>query len=380
MLFFIGCFGLLSVTAQSYKSGFRTDVCACLEAESLKRPITENTLKACLRETLPKYAAQIDAQIVEPDINKKFHKGQLARKDLLVATQYELIYTCDVYFKHLDYQRTSKKLIARENARETDLEKYNQMVAMTPNAMAYFMRGQLQFNLGNIKAAEADVNKSLELNPNKENTRRQVSEACYSFVNPTKTKNPEIIHYSSEVSAMLGISEAETKSEEFLNIFTGNEIIKGSAPYAMCYGGHQFGQWAGQLGDGRAINLTEVRHNNKQWALQLKGAGATPYSRTADGLAVLRSSVREYLCSEAMFHLGVPTTRALSLSLSGDQVMRDILYNGNPAYEKGAVVCRVSPSFLRFGSYEILSARKDHKTLKTLVDYTLKHFYPNSLI
>lgn len=171
MLFFIGCFGLFSVTAQSYKSGFRTDVCACLEAESLKRPITENTLKACLRETLPKYAAQIDAQIVEPDINKKFHKGQLARKDLLVAAQYELIYTCDVYFKHLDYQRTSEKLIARENARETDLEKYNQMVAMTPNAMAYFMRGQLQFNLGNIKTAEADVNKSLELNPNKENTK-----------------------------------------------------------------------------------------------------------------------------------------------------------------------------------------------------------------
>ena len=113
----------------------------------------------------------------------------------------------------------------------------------------------------------------------------------------------------------------------------------------MCYGGHQFGNWAGQLGDGRAINLFEVNHRNKQWAVQLKGAGETPYSRTADGLAVLRSSIREYLCSEAMHHLGAPTTRALSLSLSGDEVLRDVMYNGNPAYEKGAIVCRVSGKF-----------------------------------
>jgi len=218
--------------------------------------------------------------------------------------------------------------------------------------------------------------KELPADSIKENTRRQVSEACYSFVEPTKTKAPEIVHTSTEVAKMLGISEKETKSDAFLNVFTGNKLIENTTPYAMCYGGHQFGHWAGQLGDGRAINLGEIIHNEQQWAIQLKGSGTTPYSRTADGLAVLRSSVREYLCSEAMFHLGVPTTRALSLALSGEQVMRDILYNGNPAYEKGAVVCRVSPSFLRFGSYEILAARKDHKTLKTLVDYTLKHFYP----
>ena len=109
--------------------------------------------------------------------------------------------------------------------------------------------------------------------------------------------------------------------------------------------------------------------------MQLKGAGETPYSRTADGLAVLRSSVREYLCAEAMFHLGVPTTRSLSLSLSGDNVLRDVLYDGNPAYEKGAIVSRISPSFLRFGNYEIFAARKDIKTLKVLVDYTInQHF------
>jgi uncharacterized protein YdiU (UPF0061 family) len=218
--------------------------------------------------------------------------------------------------------------------------------------------------------------KELPADPIQENTRRQVSEACYSLATPTKTQAPEIVHFSDEVAELLGITEEDTNSKAFLKVFTGNQLIEGTTPYAMCYGGHQFGHWAGQLGDGRAINLAEVEHNEERWAVQLKGAGVTPYSRTADGLAVLRSSVREYLCSEAMHHLGVPTTRALSLSLSGDQVMRDVLYNGNPAYEKGAIVCRVSPSFLRFGSYELLSARQDYKTLKTLLDYTLTHFYP----
>ncbi|WP_196888427.1 protein adenylyltransferase SelO [Aureivirga sp. CE67] len=216
----------------------------------------------------------------------------------------------------------------------------------------------------------------LPSDPIVENTRRQVRQACYSFVEPTKTKAPLLLHHSKEVAELLGISEEETQSEEFLNIFTGNALIPDSKPYAMCYGGHQFGHWAGQLGDGRAINLAEVEHKNKRWTLQLKGAGATPYSRTADGLAVLRSSIREYLCSEAMFHLGVPTTRALSLALSGDEVMRDMFYNGNAAYEKGAIVCRVAPSFLRFGSYEIFASRGETETLKKLVDYTIQEFYP----
>ena len=129
----------------------------------------------------------------------------------------------------------------------------------------------------------------------------------------------------------------------------------------MCYGGHQFGNWAGQLGDGRAIALGEVVRDSKRQMLQLKGAGMTPYSRTADGLAVLRSSLREFLCSEAMFHLGVPTTRALSLITTGDDVVRDILYSGDPKPEPGAVVCRVAPSFIRFGNFEILAAQQDHE-------------------
>jgi len=220
-------------------------------------------------------------------------------------------------------------------------------------------------------------NKELPADPLLENTRRQVQRSCFSYVEPKKTSHPQILHISSEMLENLGLSESDGRSTEFLNVFTGNAILPGTRPYAMCYGGHQFGNWAGQLGDGRAINLVEVEHRGKTWALQLKGAGETPYSRTADGLAVLRSSIREYLCSEAIYHLGIPTTRALSLGLTGDRVLRDILYNGNPAYEKGAIVCRVAPTFLRFGNYEIFSAREDIKTLRTLVDYTLKYLYPH---
>ena len=175
----------------------------------------------------------------------------------------------------------------------------------------------------------------------------------------------------------LGISDEEARSEYFLNVVTGNTVLPHTKPYAMCYGGHQFGNWAGQLGDGRAINLAEIEHHGESWMIQLKGAGETPYSRTADGLAVLRSSVREYLCSEAMYHLGVPTTRALSLALTGDQVMRDVLYDGHPALEKGAIVSRVAPSFLRFGNYELFASHQDIVTLRILVDYTIRHYFPH---
>lgn len=218
-------------------------------------------------------------------------------------------------------------------------------------------------------------NVELPSDPILENTRRQVSKACFSYVNPKQTAKPQLLHVSTEMLGSIGLTAENAKSEAFLNVFTGNKVLPNTKPYAMCYGGHQFGNWAGQLGDGRAINLFEVEHNHTSWQLQLKGAGETPYSRTADGLAVLRSSIREYLCSEAMHHLGVPTTRALSLSLSGDQVLRDVMYDGNSAYEKGAVVSRVAPSFLRFGSYQIFAARQDEKTLKTLVDYTIKHHF-----
>ncbi len=149
-------------------------------------------------------------------------------------------------------------------------------------------------------------------------------------------------------------------------------------PYAACYGGHQFGNWAGQLGDGRAINLGEIvtRQSGRQ-ILQLKGAGPTPYSRTADGLAILRSSIREFLCSKAMFHLGVPTTRALSLILTGEKVERDMFYDGRPKLEPGAIVCRVAPTFTRFGNFEIFAARGETAILKQLADYTIRTDFPH---
>jgi serine/tyrosine/threonine adenylyltransferase len=219
-------------------------------------------------------------------------------------------------------------------------------------------------------------NKELPADPSLENRLRQVHEACFSFVTPTVPAAPEMIHVSAEVADLLGLSKADTSSEEFLHLLTGAKIYEGTQPYAMCYGGHQFGHWAGQLGDGRAINLMEVVHREQRWTLQLKGAGKTPYSRNADGLAVLRSSIREHLCSEAMYHLGVPTTRSLSLALSGNTVLRDVMYDGRAAYEKGAIICRVAPTFIRFGNFEIFSSRRDTVTLKKLADYTIRHFFP----
>ncbi len=228
----------------------------------------------------------------------------------------------------------------------------------------------IQFNVSDT------FNRFLPADENPSNSRRQVMEACYSFVKPLKPSKPELIHVSDEMATAIGLNLKDTKSEAFLDIFSGTKVLDNTNPYAMCYGGHQFGQWAGQLGDGRAINLFEVLHNKQRWALQLKGAGPTPYSRSADGFAVLRSSIREHLCSEAMHHLNVPSTRSLSLMLSGDQVLRDMLYNGNAAYEKGAIVCRVAPTFIRFGNFQIFASRQDVIRLKQLADYTIQHFFP----
>ena len=214
---------------------------------------------------------------------------------------------------------------------------------------------------------------NLPTDTEKGNLARQVHKACYSETYPTKTARPSMIHFNKDFAEELNL--AEENRDELLQLLSGNKSLEGFLPYAMCYGGHQFGNWAGQLGDGRAINIGEVKGKNGVQTLQLKGAGKTPYSRGADGLAVLRSSIREYLCSEAMHHLGVPTTRALSLALTGDEVLRDVMYNGNSAYEKGAVVCRVSPSFIRFGNFEIFTSRQDLETLKTLLDFTISQYF-----
>ena len=220
--------------------------------------------------------------------------------------------------------------------------------------------------------------RQLPADPQTENFTRQVRNACYSRVMPTPVAAPKLIAYSPEVAELLGLPEEFVRSDEFAQVFAGNRLLAGMDPFAMCYGGHQFGSWAGQLGDGRAINLGElVNPRGEHWTLQLKGAGRTPYSRTADGLAVLRSSVREFLCSEAMHHLGVPTTRALSLVTTGEQVRRDMFYDGNPQMEPGAIVCRVAPSFVRFGNFEIFTARRDFETLRQLADFTIRSDFPH---
>jgi len=212
--------------------------------------------------------------------------------------------------------------------------------------------------------------------PVEENYRREVVGACYSFVKPKKNKGPHLIASSKEVANLLDINAESCQTDLFTDIFSGNKMVDGMKPYAMCYGGHQFGNWAGQLGDGRAINLGEIINSrNESWTIQLKGSGETPYSRNADGLAVLRSSVREFLCSEAMFHLGIPTTRALSLIGTGEEVMRDMFYDGNPKLEPGAVVCRVAPNFLRFGNFELLASRRDNDLLDKLVEFTVRNYF-----
>ncbi len=214
--------------------------------------------------------------------------------------------------------------------------------------------------------------------PENKNNCRQVYNACYSKVFPTSVKNPYLIACSQEAAKLLDLEEGSCKTDLFCSVFSGKKTLPGMIPFAMCYGGHQFGSWAGQLGDGRAINLGEIINSNgHRWMLQLKGAGPTPYSRRADGLAVLRSSIREFLCSEAMHHLGIPTTRALSLVGTGEKVMRDMFYDGHPRLEPGAVICRLSPSFTRFGNFEIFAARNDINTLKKLVDYTIATDFPD---
>jgi len=205
------------------------------------------------------------------------------------------------------------------------------------------------------------------------NRVRRVADASFTRVQPTSVRAPRLLAWSDALAAELGLARP---SPGTLDVLAGNAVFPGMDPYAARYGGHQFGVWAGQLGDGRAITLGEMaaRDGSRQ-ELQLKGAGPTPYSRSADGRAVLRSSLREFLCSEAMHALGVPTTRALSLVGTGESVIRDMFYDGNPEPEPGAVVCRVAPSFLRFGNFQIHAAAEEGPLLERLVGYTTRHFH-----
>jgi uncharacterized protein YdiU (UPF0061 family) len=211
--------------------------------------------------------------------------------------------------------------------------------------------------------------------PESRNFTRPVQKILYSGVLPTPVKSPKLIGWADRLAEELGIQRPES-GDPAIEVLAGNRVLPLMRPYAARYGGHQFGQWAGQLGDGRAITLGEATTPRGRFEFQLKGAGPTPYSRRADGRAVLRSSVREFLCSEAMHFLGVPTTRALSLVVTGEEVVRDMFYDGNPREEPGAVVCRVAPSFLRFGNFEILAASEEFDLLKKLADFVVTEYYP----
>ena len=224
------------------------------------------------------------------------------------------------------------------------------------------------------------VVRELPGDPRTEVHPRQVPGVAWSPVRPTPVTAPRLRAWSPEVAGRLGLPaepDAETAHDLAL-VLSGNAVVDGTTPRADRYGGHQFGSWAGQLGDGRAISLGEVVDvDGTHQTLQLKGAGPTPYSRAGDGRAVLRSSVREFLCSEAMHHLGVPTTRALSLVTTGDDVVRDMFYDGRPAPEPGAVVCRVAPSFTRMGTFELPASLGEEDLLRQLVDFTLEHDFPH---
>lgn len=208
---------------------------------------------------------------------------------------------------------------------------------------------------------------------------RQVHAACWSEVSPTPVAAPSLLAWSDDLADTLGLVLPKDSSgvASTAELLAGNRLLPGMKPIAACYGGHQFGSWAGQLGDGRAIVLGDLTApDGQRWEVQLKGAGLTPYSRRADGRAVLRSSLREFICSEAMFHLGVPTTRALALVGSGEPVLRDMFYDGHPAMEPGAIVTRVAPSFVRFGNFEIFASRGDRERLQLLADYVITHHFP----
>ncbi|ETK79329.1 hypothetical protein F441_15082 [Phytophthora nicotianae CJ01A1] len=238
--------------------------------------------------------------------------------------------------------------------------------------------------------------------------RSAVSGACFSRVEPTPITNPELVITSPNSLLLVGIElkESGIKGEDqqintgddnsqpietLVPFLAGNKLLSGSETAAQCYCGHQFGFFSGQLGDGAALYLGEVVTGDERWELQLKGSGLTPYSRTADGRKVLRSTLREFLCSENMHALSVPTTRAGSVVISREtQVLRDIFYNGNAKMEPTAVVTRIAKSFLRFGSFEIFkdedkftglagpSAHLENKQemMRAMLNFTIRQYFP----
>src|SRR6266542_2449442 len=206
-----------------------------------------------------------------------------------------------------------------------------------------------------------------------DNTYARLSDIFGAKLNPTPfTKPPYLVAANPDAATLIDLDPREAARPEFLDYFTGARMLPGSEPVAMLYAGHQFGHYVPQLGDGRAILLGEVvNHAGERWDLHLKGAGLTPFSRDGDGRAVLRSTIREYLCSEAMHGLGIPTTRALCIIGSDEEVLRE------EGVETGAMLVRLSPSHVRFGSFEVFYYRNQHESLRVLANYVITHHFPH---
>ena len=216
---------------------------------------------------------------------------------------------------------------------------------------------------------QTPVFQALKLN----NTFASLPSNFYTHLMPTPLKQPYMIAVCDPLATSIGLN-CDLIDQEFCDVFTGNKLIANSQPLAAVYSGHQFGVWAGQLGDGRAILLGDVANSDHTYRLeiQLKGSGMTPYSRMGDGRAVLRSSIREFLCSEAMEGLGIPTSRALCIMGSDQYIMRE-----EP--ETTAVVTRVAPSFIRFGSFEHWYYNNKLDELKILADFVITNYFPELL-
>lgn len=215
----------------------------------------------------------------------------------------------------------------------------------------------------------ADMAAGLDLGLAWHNRFASLGEAFYTLLSPTPLPEPHWVSKNPVVADLLGLDRAWLDSPDAVDAFTGNAPVAGTQPLASVYSGHQFGHWAGQLGDGRAILLGEVDTASGPQEVQLKGSGLTPYSRMGDGRAVLRSSIREFLCSEAMHALGIPTSRALCVTGSPAPVYRETV-------ETAAVVTRVAPSFIRFGHFEHFSHSGQHEQLRQLADFVIDRFYP----
>lgn len=201
----------------------------------------------------------------------------------------------------------------------------------------------------------------------------RLGEAYYARLAPTPLERGHLIAFNPQAAGLIDLDPAQAERPEFVRYFGGEAIPPGGDSVALLYSGHQFGHYVPQLGDGRAILLGEVSNRQgERWELQLKGAGLTPFSRQGDGRAVLRSTIREYLCSEAMHGLGIPTTRALCMTGSDEEVYRERI-------EKGAMLVRMAPSHLRFGSFEVFYYRSQFEKLKPLADYVIEHHYPELL-